>query len=95
MDSISMTSPGDALALLRTWLRTKRQRVSWTQRRLQQRDRSRDRFAERGVRRLGVARVHAAPGVSGDRVRDVRRHADARGPVCPYSAKPIFGDGEA
>ena len=90
-----MTSPGDALALLRTWLRTKRQRVSWTQRRLQQRDRSRDRFAERGVRRLGVARVHAAPGVSGDRVRDVRRHADARGPVCPYSAKPIFGDGEA
>ena len=90
-----MTSPGDALALLRTWLRTERQRVSWTQRRLQQRDRSRDRFAERGVRRLGVARVHAAPGVSGDRVRDVRRNADARGPVCPYSAKPIFGDGEA
>ena len=90
-----MTSPGDALALLRTWLRTERQRGSWTQRRLQQRDRSRDRFAERGVRRLVVARVHAAPGVSGDRVRDVRRHADARGPVCPYSAKPIFGDGEA
>ena len=89
-----MTSPGDALALLRTWLRTERQRVS-PQHRLQQRDRSRDRFAERGVRRLGVARVHAAPGVSGDRVRDVRRHADARGPVCPYSAKPIFGDGEA
>ena len=75
MDSISMTSPGDALALLRTWLRTERQRVSWPQRRLQRRDRPRDRFAERGVRRLGVARVHAAPGVAGDRVRDVRRHA--------------------
>lgn len=37
MDSISMTSPGDALALLRTWLRTERQRVSWTQRELARR----------------------------------------------------------
>ena len=37
LDSISMTSPNDALALLRTWLRTERQRVSWTQRELARR----------------------------------------------------------
>lgn len=37
MDSISLTSPNDALALLRTWLRTERQRISWTQRELARR----------------------------------------------------------
>ncbi len=37
LDSISMTSPSDALALLRTWLRTERQRISWTQRELARR----------------------------------------------------------
>lgn len=37
LDSISMTSPNDALALLRTWLRTERQRISWTQRELARR----------------------------------------------------------
>ena len=37
LDSISLTSPGDALALLRTWLRTERQRVNWTQQELARR----------------------------------------------------------
>ena len=31
LDSISLTSPADALSLLRIWLRTERQRVCWTQ----------------------------------------------------------------
>ena len=43
LDSISMTSPNDALALLRTWLRTERQRVSWTQRELARRRGTRSR----------------------------------------------------
>lgn len=37
LDSISLTSPNDALALLRTWLRTERQRVTWTQQELARR----------------------------------------------------------
>lgn len=37
IDSISLTTPNDAREMLRTWLRTERQRVSWTQRELARR----------------------------------------------------------
>lgn len=37
LDSISLTSPADALAQLRGWLRTERQRVNWTQNELARR----------------------------------------------------------